>query len=151
MTLQDFLAKITGQADRLSALETGLTEATQNLVGALATVEAKDAEIASLKAQLSSAPKPEDLTAKDSEITALKTERDTLKTKVDGLPQEINQKAAAVVAAAGHEQVNTEGNSEAGSFEAIQAAISAETNPHKRRDLFLKHKDAIAAHKASRQ
>lgn len=146
MNISDFLAKAFGVADRLEAA-TAKIEANHS-----AEIEAKDAEIASLKAQLSSAPKPEDIMARDSEITALTTERDQLKAKVDGLPKEINQKAAAVVAAAGHEQVNTEGNpANAASIEAIEAEISAEKNPHKRRELFMKHKAAIAAHKASRQ
>lgn len=110
MNLADFLAKITGQSDRLEA-------ATNKLEAAITASNAKDTEIASLRAQVA-AFTPADTEALNAQIATLTQERDTalarattaeatLESERAAMPERINAEAARIIAANGHEQVDT--------------------------------------------
>jgi chromosome segregation ATPase len=134
---QGLLAKFTGVAERL---EQSIAENKQSA----SVIEAKDTEIASLKSQLESAPKLEAITELSDKVTALEAEKVTLKAEVASLPQQVNTKAAEIVAANGHAPVPTAGiNDSKPRIESIMEEIRAETNPIKRTQLYDKHKEEI--------
>jgi len=99
MSISDFLAKITGQADRLEAAISTL-EADHK-----AAIAAKDQEIADLNALLNKAPSAEALVAKDTEIAELT--RRVEAAEAAAAPEKINSEVARIVAAQGHSPVET--------------------------------------------
>lgn len=136
MNLAEFLLKITGQADRIAESETKLSGIADQLTAALSTVEAKDAEIAKLKADLELAPKPEAITELEGKVAALSTENATLEAEVAALPEKINAEAARIAASNGHAPVTTATVPDAKSKELSLADFNALS--HSERNKFIR-------------
>lgn len=142
MNLADFLAKITGQSDRLEA-------ATNKLEAAITASNAKDTEIASLREQVANFT-PVDTEALNSQIATLTLERDaalnrattaeaTLETERAAMPERINTEAARIIAANGHEQVSTtQAPKGEGDGNSLEAQFRSETDSAKRAELAAK-------------
>ena len=133
MSITDFLAKITGQADRLENAVAKLESDHQ------AVIAAKDQEIADLNALLSKSPSSEALAAKDTEIADLTKRAEVAEAAAS--PEKINAEVARIVAAQGHEPLETTTSPEAATD--VSALILAEKDPVKRTELYRKHKASL--------
>lgn len=133
---QEFLARFTGQADRLDKISNDLTTA-------LSTVNAKDGEIADLKAKLEAAPKPEAIATLTAEIKTLTTRAETAEAEVKTLPEKINAEAARIIAGAGVPPVDAKGGNEQAGKTGILAQLEAIKDPMARSAFFRENKAAI--------
>lgn len=113
MNLTEFVLKLTGQADRLSATEQNLSTLADKLSAALATVESKDAEIATLNSRISeleaaaaSAPSADKIVELESKITTLTTRAETAEAEVAALPEKVSAEAQRLLASQGHRPLN---------------------------------------------
>lgn len=101
---KNFLASFTGLTSRLEATSAELKASVEN-------INARDKEIADLKAKLESAPKSEDLKAAQDLAASEKARADKaeadLKAEQDAMPKKINDGIAQAVAANGHAPVAT--------------------------------------------
>jgi phage shock protein A len=142
MNLAEFLLKITGQADRIAESEQKLSGIADQLTSALATVEAKDSEISNLKTQLEAAPKAELITELEGKVTALTGELTAAQAEVAALPEKINAEAARLIAANGHQQVNTVTGSDSSNQKTISKAEFDQLTPRQKSE-FSKAKGRI--------
>lgn len=109
---KNFLANFTGLTSRLEQVSV-------DLGNALKDASAKDGEIATLKADLAKAPKPEEVTTLQASLDAEKLRADTAATDLANLqaemPTKINDGITAHLASLGHKPVATvAGNKEPG-------------------------------------
>ena len=126
MNLTDFVLKITGQADRMEASEKNLSSVVDKLSAALATVEAKDAQILDLSAKLEAAPKAEAIAALEAEKLELTSKLTVAEAEVLALPEKVNAEAARIVASNGFTKpISTSGKQDQPAKTKTHAEFSA--------------------------
>lgn len=126
-TFQDFLGKITGQANRLDAAIAKLETDHK------AALEAKDKEISDIRIEMDKAPKPEAIAEKENEIKALAERAE--KAEKAASPEAINAEVARIVASQGHALVGTVSAKEQGKTMTL---AEFKTLPHAEREKFIK-------------